>query len=57
MDPNPINLCSSCAHAPYCVLTHDKRMVSACTEFEPKAANNPKPLMKITNKAPEMASI
>ncbi|WP_165593570.1 hypothetical protein [Aequorivita soesokkakensis] len=57
MNTNPINLCNGCAHASYCVLTHNQSVVFSCSEFDELQHHEPKPLLKITKRKPEMATI
>ncbi|MDC8000944.1 hypothetical protein POV26_07840 [Aequorivita todarodis] len=54
---NPTNLCLECAHAAYCVLTHNHSAVFSCSEFDELQHRAPEPLLKITQRKPEMATI
>ncbi|MEH6764392.1 MAG: hypothetical protein V7655_07825 [Aequorivita antarctica] len=54
---NPTNLCSECAHAAYCVLTHNQSVVFSCSEFDELQHRTPEPLLKINKRMPEMATI
>lgn len=57
MNRNNINLCDGCAHAAYCVLTHNHSAVFSCSEYEELQHRNPEPLLKITKRKPQMATI
>lgn len=54
---NTTNLCSECAHASYCVLTLNQSAVFSCSEFDELQHRIPEPLLKITKREPEMATI
>lgn len=57
MNSNHINLCNGCAHATYCVLTHNQSAVFSCTEFDEIQPSTPTPLLKIKKRKPELATI
>ncbi|WP_157881733.1 hypothetical protein [Aequorivita aquimaris] len=57
MTNNPTNLCLECAHAAYCVLTHNHSAVFSCSEFDELQHRAPEPLLTITQREPEMATI
>ncbi|MDN3722944.1 hypothetical protein QRD02_00995 [Aequorivita sp. SDUM287046] len=57
MNHHPTNLCPECAHAPYCVITHNHSAVLSCSEFDELRHRAPEPILKITKREPEMATI
>ncbi|MEM0519604.1 MULTISPECIES: hypothetical protein [Aequorivita] len=57
MISNSTNPCRECAHVSYCVLTHNKNAVFSCSDFEELQQQVPKPLLKIKQTEPELATI
>jgi hypothetical protein len=57
MNTNPINLCNGCAHAAYCILTHNQSTVFSCTEFDESQHQIPTPILKIKKRKPELVTI
>ncbi|MCZ4318152.1 hypothetical protein O4H26_04035 [Aequorivita viscosa] len=57
MNTNSTNLCRECAHATYCVLTHNKSEVFSCSEFDELELQMPKPLLKLKHRKQELATI
>jgi hypothetical protein len=57
MNINPTNPCRECAHAAYCVLTHNQSVVFSCSEFEEIQQQMPKPLLKIKQTEQVLATI